>query len=81
MTFFQSKKHPHLTMNKWGLVFAPNGHPDGVDYYGENFTVVPLRNGLLQLQYDVQDEAKEAGYTKHYLGNAEILYRKPTTIV
>ena len=60
--FFQSVRHPHCEMNKWGVVFVPNGHPDGVDYWGRSFDVVPLRNGLLDLLSSIEDEARELGY-------------------
>jgi len=75
--FFVSKKHPHLRMNKWGVVFAPNGHPDGADYFGKSFEYVWLRQGLLDLQYEIEEEARAEGYTHKYVGG-EKLYSKPT---
>ncbi len=77
--FFRSMKYPHLTMNRYGIVFAPNGHPDGVDYFGRSFPDVPLHRGLLPLRYEVEEEARQAGYTKQYIGNAEVLWRRPAT--
>ncbi len=60
--FFVSARHPHLWMNRFSVVFAPNGHPDGCDYYGKSYEFVPLRSGLLDLRYEVEQEAYESGY-------------------
>ena len=73
--FFVSKKHPHLRMNKWGVVLAPKGHPDCCDWWGGEWT--PLRNGLLDLQREVEDEARAEGYTYKFV-RGDILYSKPT---
>jgi len=64
-------------MNKYGVVFADNGHADGVDYW-HGFDVVPLRPGLLPLRYSVEDEARAAGYTMKFIGGGEVLFRRPT---
>ena len=77
--FFQSLAHPHLTMNRYGIVFAPNGHADGVDYWGKSCLIVPLRRGLLNLESQVQDEARASGYTMQHIGDCEVLFTAPET--
>lgn len=61
MFVFHSKLHPHLSMNSSGVVFASNGHPDGVGYFGSNSEYVPLRVGLGSLQKAVWREARQSG--------------------
>lgn len=61
MFLFQSKLHPHLFMNQAGVVFAPNGHPDGVGYFGKENDYVPLQAGLFNLQKAVWREARQSG--------------------
>ena len=55
---FQSIKHPHVRLNRHGVALVPNGHPDGADYFGKSFDLVPLRQGLLDLQWEVEREAR-----------------------
>lgn len=78
---FRSTKHPHLSMNKYGVVFAPNGHPDGADYFGKSFARVWLRRGLLALMYEVQAEAQAAGFRKEYLHDGEVLFSRDSKIL
>ena len=74
--FFVSQKHPHLWMNRFSVVFAPNGHPDGRDFYGKSFEYVPLRQGTLDLRYEVEHEAYEAGY-RYRIEQGEKVWTKP----
>lgn len=74
---FQSTKHPHARMNKYGVVFVPNGHPDGADFYSSAFEWVPRRNGTLPLQDAIEAEARAAGWTMKYLKNGEVLWTRP----
>ena len=62
MSVFQSVQHPHVKLNRHGVPLVPNGHPDGCDYYGKSFDLVPLRSGLLDLRYEVEREATAAGF-------------------
>lgn len=75
---FQSIKHPHCRMNRYGVVLVPNGHADGATYYGKSFSHVPLRQGLLSLASEIESEAHQAGWTKRYTGNAEVAWSKPS---
>ena len=50
------------------------GHPDGCDWWGGEW--VPLRNGLLDLRFEVECEAHAEGYTHKYV-HGETLYSKP----
>lgn len=59
---FQSQTHPGLSMNRHGIVFAPNGDPRAVDYWGKSFHVAPLRPGQLDAQDEVRAEATAAGF-------------------
>ncbi len=80
MFIFHSKLYPHLSMNSHGVVFAPNGHPDGVDYFGMSEEHVPLRVGLHKLERAVWREARKIGlhmqicddgyphFSQHHLG-------------
>ena len=61
---FQSTKHPHVRVNRHGVCLVPNGHPDGVDYWGKSFDLVPLRAGLLPLEWEVEREWRRARAAK-----------------
>lgn len=76
--FFTSVKHPGLSMNKWGVVFALRSHEaaNGDLWRGVEWKSVPLKSGYLSLKEAVEDEAREAGYTYTYV-KGERLYRKP----
>lgn len=74
--FFTSVLHPPCVMNRYSVVAVPNGHPDGVTYYGKSFKHVPLLPGKTDLRYAVEEEARVAGYTYRYEGQEKV-WRKP----
>lgn len=78
MAFFESKKHPGLIMNKYGVVLAvrSDDRANNELWRGVDWTHVPLKSGNLDVRQDVEHEAIDAGYTYRY-ANGERIYSKP----
>jgi len=74
MFVFHSTLYPHLSMNSYGVVFAPNGHPDGVGYFGQSEEHVPLRVGLHKLQKAVWREARNSGLRMQICDDGDLLF-------
>lgn len=75
--FFESKMHPGLVMNRFGVVMALKSNPmANSETWVIDWEHVPLKSGLLCVKQDVQEEAYDAGYTWQYV-KGERVYSKP----
>lgn len=79
--FFESKIHPGLVMNRYGVVMALRGHPLAADdlWGGVDWTHVPLKRGSLSIRCEVEDEAIASGYSYVWKNN-ERVYSKPKKV-
>jgi len=75
--FFESKKHPGLVMNRYGVVLCKPDHPLANKSWASSFAYVPVDRGNLDTRYEVEEEARDSGYTYRYLKDGERLYSKP----
>lgn len=81
--FFSSVKNPGLHMNKYGVVLADRSHPvvAGVDMWPRDWEQIPVPSGNLKLKEEIEDEAREAGYTSTWLPNLERVFKKPVKVM
>jgi hypothetical protein len=76
--FFESKKHPGLVMNRYGVVMALKSHPlANSETWVVDWEHVPLKSGNLSVQTEVLNECSEAGYTWRHIKSGDRVYSKP----
>lgn len=75
--FFESCKYPGVIMNKYGVALVSPQHELAHPAWSKSFEWVPLANGNLRIKDEIQDEARDSGYTYRYLNDGERLYSKP----
>ena len=66
--FFTSTEYAPCVLNKWGVVFVPDGHEWGVDYW-VGFEYVPVASH--ELRNKVLAEARDAGARWDFRGRGE----------